>query len=139
MRRLVDGSGGAARNRSAKRALYTCAQLLFLLAAVLPSTGCVAAGFLLKSSPGAEAKTEGSLAQVADRAEAVMGVMGILKQAESTEDEGDKHVLKGRRGDVDVTIVIERESESTAKVAVTVRGWDNDYAKLVLNRIVQKG
>ena len=79
---------------------------------------------------------------VAGRAEAVMSEMGIVKEGESTEDQGDKHVLKGKKGDLDVTIDIQRESPTTAKVEVTARKnlaeWDKDYAKEVLSRIVQK-
>jgi hypothetical protein len=86
---------------------------------------------------------EGSVDQVAGRAEAVMNEMGIVKEGESTEDQGDKQVLKGKKGDLDVTIEVRRESESTAKVEVTAREnlaeWDKDYAKEVLNRIVQEG
>jgi hypothetical protein len=72
-----------------------------------------------------------------------MGEMGIVKQGESTEDQGDKHVLKGKKGDLDVTIEVNRETPTTSKVEVTAREnlaeWDKDYAKQVLNRIVQKG
>ncbi|MBA3892760.1 MAG: hypothetical protein H0X69_03550 [Gemmatimonadales bacterium] len=48
-----------------------------------------------------------------------------------------------KKGDLDVTIDVQRESPSTAKVEVTARKnlaeWDKDYAKEVLNRIVQEG
>jgi hypothetical protein len=123
--------------------------LLFLLAIALPSTGCLAAaaagaaGGIYLTSRGAESVVEGSVAQIADRAEAVMGEMAIVKDGESTEDGGDRQVLKGKKGDLDVTIDIERESESTAKVEVTARKnlaeWDKDYAKEVLDQIVRKG
>ena len=123
--------------------------LLFLLAVALPSTGCLAAaaagaaGGVYLTSRGAESVIEGSVDQVAGRAEAVMGEMGIVKQGESTEDQGDKQVLKGTKDDLDVTIEVRRESPTTAKVEVTAREnlaeWDKDYAKEVLNRIVQKG
>ena len=123
--------------------------LLFLLAVVLPSTGCLAAaaagaaGGVYLTSRGAESVVEGSVDQIAGRSEAVMSEMGIVKEGESTEDQGDKHVLKGKKGDLDVTIEIRRESENTAKVEVTAREnlaeWDKDFAKEVLNRIVQKG
>jgi hypothetical protein len=123
--------------------------LLFLLALILPGTGCVAAaaagaaGGVYLTSRGAESVIEGSVDQIAGRAESVMGEMGIVKHGESTEDEGDKHVLKGTRGDLDVTIDIRRESPTTAKVEVTAREnlaeWDKDYAKQVLSRIVQEG
>jgi hypothetical protein len=123
--------------------------LLFLLALVLPTTGCLAAaaagaaGGVYLTSRGAESVIEGSVDQVASRAEAVMSEMGIVKEGESTEDQGDKQVLKGKKGDLDVTINIQRESSTTAKVEVTARKnlaeWDKDYAKEVLSRIVQKG
>jgi hypothetical protein len=122
--------------------------LLFLLALALPSTGCLAAaagaaGGIYLTSRGVESLVAAPVDQVAANAEAVMSEMDIVKNGESTENEGDKHVLKGKQGDLDVTIDIERESDSTSKVEVTAREnvaeWDKDYAKEVLNRIVAKG
>jgi hypothetical protein len=123
--------------------------LLFLLAIALPSTGCLAAAAagaasgIYLTSRGAESVVQGPVDEIAGRAEAVMGEMGIVKDGESTEDGGSRQVLKGKKGDLDVTIDIEQESESTAKVEVTARKnlaeWDKDYAKEVLNQIVQKG
>jgi hypothetical protein len=123
--------------------------LLIPLAAVLLSTGCLAAaaagaaGGIYLTSRGAEAVIEGSVEDVAARAKSVMGEMGIVPEGESTEDQGAKQELKGKRGDLDVTIEINRESATTAKVEVTAREnlaeWDKDYAKQVLNRIVEKG
>jgi hypothetical protein len=123
--------------------------LLLLFALVLPSTGCLAAaaagaaGGVYATTRGAESVVEGSVDQIAGRAEAVMSEMGIVKQGESTEDQGDKQVLKGTKGDLDITIDIKRESPTTAKVEVTAREnlaeWDKDYAKDVLSRIVEKG
>lgn len=122
--------------------------LLFLLAVVLPGTGCVAAaaagaaGGIYLTSRGAESVVEGSVEQVAGRAEAVMSEMAIVKDGESTEDQGDRQVLEGTKDDLDITIAVERESPTTAKVEVTAREnlaeWDKDYAKEVLSRIVQK-
>lgn len=124
-------------------------QLSLALAAALLSTGCLAAaaagaaGGVYLTSRGAESVIEGSVEDVAARAEAVMDEMGIVKEGESTEDQGDKHVLKGKQGDLDVNIDINRESPTTTKVEVTARKnlaeWDKDYAKQVLNRIVEKG
>ena len=123
--------------------------LTLALAAALLSTGCLAAAAggaaagVYLTSRGAESVIEASVDQVASRAEAVMGEMGIVKEGESTEDQGDKHVLKGKKGDLDVTIDINRESATTTKVEVTAREnlaeWDKNYAKEVLNRIVEKG
>jgi polyisoprenoid-binding protein YceI len=123
--------------------------LSLALAAALLSTGCLAAaaagaaGGVYLTTRGAESLIEAPVDDVASRAEAVMGEMGITKEGESTEDQGDKHVLKGKQGDLDVNIDITRESPTTSKVEVTARKnlaeWDKDYAKDVLNRIVQKG
>jgi hypothetical protein len=121
--------------------------LLFLLALVLPSTGCLAAaaagaaGGVYATTRGAQSVVEGSVDQIAGRAETVMSEMGIVKQGESTDNQGDKHVLKGTKDQLDVTININRESATTAKVDVTARKnlaeWDKDYAKEVVSRIVQ--
>jgi hypothetical protein len=123
--------------------------LLFLLAFALPSTGGLAAaaagaaGGVYLTSRGAESVVEGSVDQVAGRAEAVMSEMGIVKEGESSEKQGDRQELKGKKGDLDVTIQINRETSTTVKVEVTAREnlaeWDKDYAKEVLSRIVQKG
>lgn len=123
--------------------------LLLLLALILPSTGCLAAaaagaaGGIYLTSRGAESVIEGSPDQVAARAEAVMNEMGIVKEGESTERQGDERKLEGKKGDLSVTIDIRRETPTTSKVEVTAREnlaeWDKDYAKQVLNRIVQKG
>ena len=123
--------------------------LLFTLALALPSTGCLAAaaagaaGGIYLTSRGAESVVEGSVDQVAGRAAAVMTELGIVKQGESTENQGDKQVLKGKKGDLDVDIEIRRESPTTTKVEVTARKnlaeWDKEYAKEVLSRIVQRG
>jgi hypothetical protein len=123
--------------------------LLLLLAIALPSSGCLAAaaagaaGGVYLTSRGAESVVEGSVDQVAGRAEAVMSERGIVKEGESTAEQGDRQVLKGKKGDLDVTIQVDRESASTVKVEVTAREnlaeWDKDYAKEVLSRIVQKG
>jgi hypothetical protein len=122
--------------------------LLFLLALALTSTGCLAAaagaaGGIYLTSRGVESLVAAPVDQVAANAEAVMSEMDIVKNGESTENDGDKHVLKGKQGDLDVTIDIERESDSTSKVEVTAREnlaeWNKDYAKEVLNRLVAKG
>jgi hypothetical protein len=123
--------------------------LSLALAAALLSTGCLAAaaagaaGGVYLTTRGAESVIEAPVGDVATRAEAVMGEMGIVKEGESTEDQGDKQVLKGKQGDLDVNIDITRESPTTSKVEVTARKnlaeWDKDYAKQVLSRIVQKG
>jgi hypothetical protein len=71
-----------------------------------------------------------------------MGEEGITISETKSENGGDKQELKGTKGDLDVTISMERESPSMTKVEVSAREnlaeWDKDYAQRVLNKIVAK-
>jgi hypothetical protein len=120
------------------------------LALMLPATGCVAAAAaagagagIYLTSRGAESLVESSVEQVAARAQAVMSAEGIVPDASSSESGGNKRELKGKKGDLDVTIQLERESGSTTRVEVTARKnlaeWDKEYAQQLLARIVEKG
>jgi len=119
------------------------------LALVLPMTGCLAAAAagagagIYLTSRGAESLVEGSIDQVASRARAVMNEEGIVPEAASTEEGGDKRELKGKKGDLDITIEMEEQSDRTTKVEVTAREnlaeWDKEYAQQLLQRIVEKG
>jgi hypothetical protein len=86
---------------------------------------------------------ESSVDQVAARAAAVMNEEGIVPDASSTEKSGDKRELKGKKGDLDVTIEIERKDSKTTRVEVAARKnaveWDKDYAQQILSKIVEKG
>jgi hypothetical protein len=119
------------------------------LALVLPMTGCLAAAAagagagIYLTSRGAESLVEGPIDQIASRARAVMSEEGIVPDASSTEDGGDKRELKGKKGDLDVTIEMEQQSDKTTRVEVSARKnlaeWDKEYAQQVLQRIVEKG
>ena len=117
---------------------------------MLPTAGCVAAAAaagagagIYLTSRGAESLVESSVDKVATRAQAVMSEEGIVPDASSSESGGDKRELKGKKGDLDVTIQLERESESTTRVEVTARKnlaeWDKEYAQKLLSRIIEKG
>jgi hypothetical protein len=71
-----------------------------------------------------------------------MGEEGITIGETKSENGGDKQEFKGTKGDLDVTITLERESPSLTKVEVTAREnvaeWDKEYAQRVLNKIVAK-
>lgn len=119
------------------------------LALMLPVTGCVAAAAaagagagIYLTSRGAESLVESSVDQVAARAQAVMSAEGIVPDASSSESGGNKREFKGKKGDLDVTIQIERETGSTSRVEVTARKnlaeWDKEYAQQLLSRIIQK-
>jgi hypothetical protein len=120
------------------------------LALILPVTGCVAAAAaagagagIYLTTRGAESLVESSVDEVAARAQAVMREEGIVQDASNSEQGGDKRELKGKKGDLDVTIELEREGGTTTRVEVTARKnlaeWDKEYAQQLLSRIVQKG
>ena len=119
------------------------------LALILPVTGCVAAAAaagagagIYLTTRGAESLVESPVDRVASRAEAVMREENIVADGSSSEQGGDQRQLKGKKGDLDVTIDIRRETETTSKVEVTARKnlaeWDKEYAQELLSRIVQK-
>ena len=120
------------------------------LALILPVTGCVAAAAaagagagIYLTSRGAESIVESSVDQVAARARAVMAEEGIVPDEANMEKGGDKREFKGKKGDLDVTIEIERKSPTTTRVEVAARKnlaeWDKEYAQQLLSRIVEKG
>jgi len=123
-------------------------RLLFLLATVAPSAGCVAAAAagagsaIYLTSRGAEGVVQGSVSDVTARARTVMQQEAIVPDASSTEKGGDEQELKGKKGDLDITFHMKRETPTTTKVEVTAREnlaeWDKKYAEELLNRIVAK-
>jgi protein-tyrosine-phosphatase len=112
------------------------------------ATGCVAAaaagaaGAIYATSRGVESLVASPIDQVAARSAAVMREMGIAQDASSTEQSGAKRELKGKQGDLDVTIQLEQQDTATTKVEVYARKnlaeWDKDYAHRVLEGIVKK-
>ena len=119
-------------------------------ALILPVTGCVAAAAaagagagIYLTSRGAESIVESSVDQVAARARAVMAEESIVPDEASMAKGGDKREFKGKKGDLDVTIEMERKDSKTTRVEVTARKnlaeWDKEYAQQLLSRIVEKG
>jgi hypothetical protein len=110
---------------------------------VAAAAGAGAAGAVYLTSRGAESLVDSPVDQVAGRAKAVMNEMQIVPDAESSKDGGDKRELKGKKGDLDVTIKLERQGDTSTKVEVEAQKnlaeWDKDYAKQVLQRIVEAG
>jgi hypothetical protein len=125
------------------------AKWIMALALILPMTGCLAAAAagagagIYLTSRGAESLVEGPIDQIAARARAVMSEEGIVPEASSTDSGGDKRELKGKKGDLDVTIEMEQKSDKTTRVEVSAREnlaeWDKEYAQKLLQRIVEKG
>jgi hypothetical protein len=133
----------------AKRSM-TWSKLRLALSLVLPVTGCLAAAAaagagagVYLTSRGAESLVESSVDQVAARARSVMSEEGIVPDEASLKEGGDKREFKGKKGDLDVTIEIERKTDKTTRVEVAARKnlaeWDKDYAQQLLSRIIEKG
>jgi uncharacterized protein DUF3568 len=119
------------------------------LGLVLPVTGCVAAAAaagagagIYLTSRGAESLVDSPVDQVAARARAVMSEEAIVPDASSTEQGGTKRELKGKKGDLDVSIEMEQKDAKTTRVEVSARKnlaeWDKDYAQQLLSRIIEK-
>jgi uncharacterized protein DUF3568 len=129
--------------------LMAPAKWALALALVLPTTGCLAAAAaagagagIYLTSRGAESMVASSVDQVASRARQVMNEEGIVPDASSMEKGGDKREFKGKKGDLDITIDMERKDAKTTRVEVTARKnlaeWDKDYAQQLLSKIVAK-
>ena len=127
----------------------TRALWILLLAFAGGSAGCVAAaagagagGAIYLTSRGAESIVKGSVDAVATQAQAVLEEEGITIDATSTEKSGDKRELKGKKGDLDITVELERKTTETTNAEVTARKnlveWDKDYAQQLLSKIVAK-
>jgi hypothetical protein len=124
------------------------ARWVLALALVLPMTGCLAAAAagagagIYLTSRGAESLVQGQPDDIAKKAQAVMNEEGIVPDASSSENAGDKRELKGKKGDLDVTIEMERKDPKTTRVEVAARKnlaeWDKDYAQQLLSKIVEK-
>jgi uncharacterized protein HemX len=124
-------------------------KLALALGLVAPVTGCAAAAVaagagagIYLTTRGAQSLIDSPIDQVAARARAVMSEEAITPDASSTEKSGAKRELKGKKGDLDITIQMEQKSEKTTQVEVTARKnaaeWDKDYAQQLLTRIVEK-
>ena len=100
-----------------------------------------AAGAIYATTRGVESLVASPIDRVVADAESVMKSMGIVQDATSSEKGGAKRELKGKHGDLDVTVQLEQQDTATTKVEVYARKnlaeWDKDYARQVLERIVK--
>jgi len=100
-----------------------------------------AAGAIYATTRGVESLVASPIDRVVADAESVMKSMGIVQDATSSEKGGAKRELKGKHGDLDVTVQLEQQDTATTKLEVYARKnlaeWDKDYARQVLERIVK--
>ena len=112
------------------------------------TTGCVAAaaagaaGAIYATSRGVESLVNEPADAVAARTREVFKEMGITEEAASTKEAGTKREIKGKQGDLDVTVEMEQQDSATTKVDVAARKnlaeWDKDYARTVPEASVKK-
>jgi len=121
-----------------------------LLGLALSLTRCLAAtaaaagagtGIYL-TSRGAESIVEGPVDELEKRARAVFAAEGIPVSGSQMENSGDKREIKGTKGDLELTVAIERQAPQASKVGVSARKnlvtWDKDYAQQLLEKIVKQ-
>jgi uncharacterized protein (DUF58 family) len=121
-------------------------RLLFVLslagalpACVAAAAGAGAAAGAYLTSRGAESQVNMSVDAVAKRVPGVFSQYNIVPVGNKTEDQGDKRTFEGKRGEMDVTVNIERQGDGVSKVEVTAREnmaeWDKDFAREILSKI----
>jgi hypothetical protein len=119
-----------------------------LLASMGGLPGCVAAAAaagagtgIYLTTRGAESTVNGSVSEVATRARAVFKTEGVTLDATSMESGGDTREIKGKKGDLDIAVSMERETPTMTKTAVTARKnlaeWDKDYAQRIMDKIIK--
>lgn len=122
--------------------------LLVLALAVLPA-GCLAAaaaagagGAIAYNERGASSLVNGSVADVAADARAVLSAMGITPDGEDAGDRENDVTVSGTRGELRVRVEIERQSDTTTEVMVTARegtlDYDREMARDILSRIMAR-
>lgn len=92
------------------------------------------------TNQGAKSIVNGSVSQVTTRARSVLESEGVTLDATKMEESGKERELKGKKGDLDITVSMKKETSTTTSTEVSARKnlveWDKDYAKEILNRIV---
>lgn len=116
--------------------------------ALVGGSGCVAAAAgagagtgIYLTSRGAKGIVQGSVSDVTSQARMVLEQNGVEVNATSTENKGERQVLEGKKGDLDVKVTLARESATTTRAEVSARKnlveWDKDYARALLDQIVK--
>src|SRR5262249_26325459 len=131
-----------------KRPLRSFVALLVIGAAAAGSQACVpaaaagagAASAVYLTSRGAKAQGKGSTEEVMADSRKVLSDQAIQVTDEKIENGGKHRQLAGKKGDLDVTISIDRRDDKTSEVEVTARKsavtWDKEYARTILDSIV---
>jgi hypothetical protein len=106
------------------------------------AAGAGAASAVYLTSRGAKAQVKGSTEQVEADSRKVLSEQAVQITDEKIQNGGQKRELQGKKGDLDVTVSINRHDDKTSEVEVTARRsavtWDKDYAQSILSSIVRE-
>ena len=109
------------------------------LSGCLLAAGAGAGGAVFFSGHTAEAIVERSVGDMARVAERVLSAESVAISTTSSEDSGSTRTYEGTKGDLVVTVIVERASGG-ARIRVRARrgtaSWDDDYAKELLAKII---
>jgi hypothetical protein len=104
--------------------------------------GAGAAGAAYFTSRGAKAAVKGAPDHLQAVSQRVLSEQGIELTEQKVEKGGAERELKGKRGDLDISITIERRDDRTSDVEVTAREnaveWNKQYAESLLNEIIRR-
>lgn len=120
-------------------ALTTCLQLSGC--ATIGAAGAGAVAGIAYSDRGVEANLKGDVDELSDRTRSVFESKGIALTESEMEKSGTVQKLKGRKGDLDVTVTIEDKPGELARAEVIAKegllDWDKEYAREVLSEIAK--
>lgn len=118
--------------------------VLLILTAGL--TGCLVAaaagagGAIVLSGHTAEAIVDRPVEEMASVAEQILADDGVSITDTRSQDSGAKRIFEGEKGNLDVTVTIQRTKEGT-KLGVEAQrnaaSWDDDYARSLLAKIIR--
>lgn len=123
---------------------------LALIALLISLPGCIAAlaagagaaGAIAYSERGVSSKMAGSVDQTIARSQAVFSEMRISTTGQDGSPGSNERELKGRVGDLEITVDVKRENERLVAVEVFAQrstvDWDRDYARRVLEAIIAR-
>ena len=112
------------------------------LVAAAAGAGAGAGAGIWLTRQGASSLVEGSIDEVERRTLAVLADDGVEVADRTSEDHGRERGFGGMRGELEVRVKLEAETTSTTRVSATARysmvEWDREYARTLLQRIVER-
>ena len=114
----------------------------FLPGCFVAAAGAGAGSAIYLTTRGAESLVDASVSDVARAVDRTYDEMGIRVTGTKSEKSGAEREVKGEQGELDITTQFEREATGSTKIEVSARKnfaeWDKDFAKRVLEKIVER-